>query len=121
MKEESQRPGLAARVGRWSSTHRTAAIVGWLVFVIAAAFLGGALGTKNLEDGAGGVGESKDADVAIERAFPDLPAGEVIFIQALKGGSNESPAFRAVIADATKRVDAAAHTQKFQEPQLSED
>ncbi len=34
----------AARMGRWSANHRKTAIFGWLAFVIAAVFIGGALG-----------------------------------------------------------------------------
>src|ERR671935_247646 len=39
---------LAARAGRWSAQHRKTAIIGWLVFVIAAFAIGGAIGTKQL-------------------------------------------------------------------------
>ena len=39
---------IAARAGRWSARHRKTAIFGWLAFVIAAIFIGGAIGTKEL-------------------------------------------------------------------------
>ena len=41
-------PNLAARAGRWSAQHRRKAILGWLVFVVLAVAVGGALGTKTL-------------------------------------------------------------------------
>ena len=41
MSKRSQRPGLAARAGRWSAQHRRKAIFGWLAFVIVAFGLGG--------------------------------------------------------------------------------
>jgi hypothetical protein len=40
--------GLAGRAGRWSAAHRKAAIFGWIVFIVAASAIGGALGTKTL-------------------------------------------------------------------------
>ena len=39
---------LAARAGRWSSQHRKAAVMGWLVFVVAAAVIGVAMGTRSM-------------------------------------------------------------------------
>jgi hypothetical protein len=58
----SKRWNLAARAGRWSSEHRRVAIIGWLVFAVAAAVIGFAMGTKSMttsdyatgESGAGG-------------------------------------------------------------------
>jgi len=39
-----QSMNFAARAGHWSARHRKKAIFGWLAFVIAAAFGGGAAG-----------------------------------------------------------------------------
>jgi uncharacterized membrane protein YdfJ with MMPL/SSD domain len=39
---------LAARAGRWSSQHRKAAVMGWLAFVVAAALIGVAMGTRSM-------------------------------------------------------------------------
>ena len=50
---------LAARMGRWSAQHRKKAIFGWLAFVVAALVIGGAVGTKTLDDEDTGVGESR--------------------------------------------------------------
>jgi hypothetical protein len=38
---------LAARMGRWSATHWTTAVFGWLEFVVAALAIGNTVGTKN--------------------------------------------------------------------------
>src|SRR5689334_1842473 len=38
----------AARAGRWSATHRKAAILGWIAFVVLATVLGGKVGQKDL-------------------------------------------------------------------------
>ena len=98
-----KRPGLAARAGRWSANHRAIAIFGWIFFVVAAAVIGGNVGTKKIKDGDGGTGSSKTADQAIERSFPKQPASEIILIQARKG-SNTSPEFKAVAKDVRARL-----------------
>jgi uncharacterized membrane protein YdfJ with MMPL/SSD domain len=71
--------GLAGRAGRWSAAHRKTAIWGWIAFVIAAIAVGGALATKTLADSQTGVGESKSADLALEKGFADGATEQVLF------------------------------------------
>jgi RND superfamily putative drug exporter len=52
---------IAARMGRWSARHRKTAIFGWLAFVVVAVVVGGAVGTKALDQDELGVGESARA------------------------------------------------------------
>ena len=40
---------IAARMGRWSASHRKTAILGWLAFIVAAAVIGGAVGMQKLD------------------------------------------------------------------------
>ena len=49
---------LAARMGRWSADHWKTAVFGWLAFVVASVVIGGAVGTKFLEEDDLAVGES---------------------------------------------------------------
>ena len=49
---------LAARMGRWSANHWKTAVFGWLAFVVASVFIGGAVGTKYLEHNDLAVGEA---------------------------------------------------------------
>ena len=49
-----QSRNLAARAGRWSAQHRKTAIVGWILFVLFATFVGGKVGQNNLEPSAMG-------------------------------------------------------------------
>jgi uncharacterized membrane protein YdfJ with MMPL/SSD domain len=72
--------GLAGRAGRWSAGHRKTAIFGWIAFVVAAIALGGALGTKTLDNG-GGDGESARAEKTLEGGFPQS-ASETVIVQA---------------------------------------
>ena len=53
---------VAARMGRWSANHWKTAVFGWLAFVVASVVLGGAIGTKYLEDNDLAVGEAAHGD-----------------------------------------------------------
>ncbi len=72
--------GLAGRAGRWSAAHRKTAIWGWILFVVAAIAIGGALGTKTLSDSQTGVGESAAAGKTLEGGFPH-GADESVLVQ----------------------------------------
>ena len=58
---------IAARMGRWSASHRKTAILGWLAFVVAAAVIGGAVGMQKLDQDELGIGESGRAQEIVER------------------------------------------------------
>ena len=74
---------LAARMGRWSASHWKTSVFGWLAFVIASVFIGGAVGTKYLEDSDLAVGESGRATKIIAAGFPESAdeQGEIVLIQ----------------------------------------
>ena len=59
LRNHSRRPrrqklNIAARAGRWSAGHRKTAIWGWILFVVLALAVGGAVGTKTLSDSQSG-------------------------------------------------------------------
>jgi uncharacterized membrane protein YdfJ with MMPL/SSD domain len=89
----TRRPTLAARAGRWSATHRRTAILGWIAFVVVAVVLGGAIGTKQLDDIDAGTGESNRADRVLDAAFP-ADTQETVLVQ----GDGDA---RAVLRDVT--------------------
>ncbi len=96
---QSRTNNIAARAGRWSAQHRKKAIVGWLLFVILAVFIGGSVGTKTLDDvDDSGIGESGRADTAVSQNFPDK-VSESVMVQN-KNASVRDPEFKAVVADA---------------------
>ena len=76
-----QTRNIAARAGRWSAKHRKTAIWGWLAFVFVAFAIGGAVGTKTLQQDQLGVGESGRADQTIQGAFP-RSADELVLVQS---------------------------------------
>ena len=95
---QSKTNNIAARAGRWSAQHRKKAIVGWLLFVILAVFIGGSVGTKTLDDvDDNGIGESGRADTAVSQNFPDK-VSESVMVQN-KNASVRDPEFKAVVAD----------------------
>jgi putative drug exporter of the RND superfamily len=61
---------LAGAAGAWSVRHRRTAILGWLVFVVAAYLIGGVVGQHSLTNAQMGNGQSGQGTSAFERAFP---------------------------------------------------
>ena len=107
----------AARMGRWSASHWKTAVFGWLAFVIASFVIGNAVGTKYLETSDTNVGEARQADKIIEAGFPQTndEMGEIVLIQS-KTLNASDPAFRAVITDVTKTLDAFPQVTKLDSP-----
>ncbi|MGH3132211.1 MAG: MMPL family transporter, partial [Gaiellaceae bacterium] len=90
-------------MGRWSASHRKAAIFGWLAFVIAAVMIGGAIGTKRLDSDELGVGESGRAQEIVDAgAFADA-ADETVLVSS-GSRTTKDPEFRSVIAEVVRTV-----------------
>jgi len=107
---------IAARMGRWSARHRKIAIFGWLAFVIAAVFIGSAVGTRTLDDSERNVGEARKADRIIDDAgFKLDEQAEYVLIQSDKLTAKD-PAFRAAIQDATRTLDGFPQVRKLRSP-----
>jgi predicted RND superfamily exporter protein len=105
---------IAARAAHWSANHRKTAIWGWLAFVLIALALGSAGGMKTISDADSGAGESKSADQAINRAFPE-DASETVLVQS-KSKDVSGPAFRATIEDVVTRVSKAEGVRDVRSP-----
>ncbi|HEU6446497.1 MAG TPA: MMPL family transporter [Gaiellaceae bacterium] len=110
----TQKRNIAARMGHWSATHRKRAIWGWLAFVVAAFFIGNAVGMKSLEPEESGVGESGRVGRILADEF-ETPATERVMIQSetLKASS---PEFRAVIEDVVARMDRQQDVATIESP-----
>ena len=108
---------IAARMGRWSANHWKTAVFGWLAFVVASVVLGGAIGTKYLEDSDLAVGEAGTATKIVEAGFPQSPdeQSEIVLIQS-KTLTADDPAFKAAIVDVTKTLDAYPKVRKLDSP-----
>ncbi|MBX5441267.1 MAG: MMPL family transporter [Solirubrobacteraceae bacterium] len=109
------RDNLALRAGRWSARHRRTAILGWLAFVAIALVLGGAIGTRMLEDDSGS-GSSGRAERALDAHFPDT-AQEAILVQSRDGSLTAAdPAFREAVRDVERRLDALPEIASVESP-----
>ncbi len=99
-----QSRNLAARAGRWSSQHRKTAILGWILFVVLAAVVGGKIGQNELDVSASGDGESKRGDMIVEAAgFPDQ-AGEQVLVQGRGAVRAGDPEVKATVRDVVSRL-----------------
>jgi RND superfamily putative drug exporter len=94
--------GLAGRAGRWSAQHRKLAIWGWIAFFLGAGALG-ALGMNTLSDSQSGVGESKSADLALEKGFAD-GADEQVLFQSRGEESARGPQVKEAVAAVEARL-----------------
>src|SRR4051794_33049148 len=105
---------LAARMGRWSAQHRKKAIWGWLVLVVLAFAIGGAVGTETQTAAQRGVGESGTAERTIDNAFPKHQVEQVLIQSGATTATD--PSFRAVVNSTQHRLSAVPYTQAFDSP-----
>jgi uncharacterized membrane protein YdfJ with MMPL/SSD domain len=110
---------IAGRIGRWSVRHRKIAILGWLLFVIAAFQIGGGMGMKQQDDSSQGVGESGRAAEIMEQGWPkdqdDEGVGEQVLIES-KTLDAKDKQFKAAVSDAMTRLDGVKYVQELESP-----
>jgi uncharacterized membrane protein YdfJ with MMPL/SSD domain len=96
---------VAARMGRWSASHRKLAIFGWLAFVLSAVVLGTAMGQKTIDNQNNNVGQAHRADQILKQAgFTQSGAlTEFVLIQNHELTVRD-PRFRAVVHDVVRSV-----------------
>jgi uncharacterized membrane protein YdfJ with MMPL/SSD domain len=119
---------VAARMGRWSASHRKTAIFGWLAFVVAAFAVGIVVPTTYIDENDFNVGEARVADHIIQNGgFAQDEQSEYVLVQS-KSLTASAPAFRAVVEDAVTALDKAPQVEKLRSPlaagnegQVSED
>ena len=98
---------LTARAARWSGTHRRAAVLGWLGFVIVAAAIGSLVGMVNLTTSDYAIGDSGAADRVLAREFPNQRSFEEVLIQRRDGGRLTAAELQAPVMHL---VDRLSHT-----------
>ena len=96
---------IAARMGRWSASHRKVAILGWLAFVIAAVAIGSGVGMKTIDQQDQNVGQAHRADQILKHAGfgQSSPLTEIVVIQS-KHATIHDPAFQAAVSDVASSV-----------------
>jgi uncharacterized membrane protein YdfJ with MMPL/SSD domain len=108
---------IAARMGRWSASHRKVAIFGWFAFVIAAIAIGTAVGQKSLDQQENFVGQAERGNQILKQGgfAQSGPLTEVVAIQS-KARTIDDPAFRAVVDDVRHAVAPFATVQNLRSP-----
>jgi uncharacterized membrane protein YdfJ with MMPL/SSD domain len=109
-----KRWNLAARAGQWSSKHRRAAIVGWLMLVAVAAVIGFAVGTRPMSTSDYATGESGVAAGILSRDFPQ-PATESVLVHS-PAATVSDPGFRATVVAVAARLEALPDVNGVRSP-----
>ncbi|QLH21307.1 MMPL family transporter [Streptomyces sp. Rer75] len=105
------RRGLAVRLGGWSTRHRKSAIIGWLLFVVVVAVVGGMSGSRQMTNSENGAGDSARAQKVLEDAGLTTPAGEMVMLR-----STDPDGWRAAARDLTARLEKTGETARIQPP-----
>src|SRR5450631_2125300 len=93
---------VAARMGSWSAYHRKTAIIGWLLFVVAAVVIGSS-GTKQITNAEGSNGQTAKAErVLTSSGFPNA-ASENVLVQT-KNGRSDDVALRSAVTQVIAAV-----------------
>ncbi|MEU1668471.1 MMPL family transporter [Streptomyces sparsogenes] len=109
------RRGLAVRLGGWSTRHRKTAIIGWLLFVVVVAVIGGMSGINEMTNSQNGSGDSASAEKILEDAGLKPPAGEMVMLR-----SAEPDGWRAAAGDLAARLEKSGEAERIQRPVRSE-
>lgn len=108
-------PNFAARMGRWSATHRRKAVLGWIAFVVIAVVAGGLTGMNMLSTADSLAGESATAQKILDRAGIAHPAAETIIVSS-KTATIDDPRFRSAVSAAAGAVERVEHTTNVRSP-----
>ncbi|MGF1428790.1 MMPL family transporter [Kitasatospora sp. LaBMicrA B282] len=102
-------------MGAWSARHRKAAVFGWLVFVVLAAFLGGAAGSHKITDAESMPGQVAQAAKILDQAGIKSPQGETVLVQSAARTADD-PAFRAVVEQTVAAINGTGRTTDLRSP-----
>ena len=112
----NEKRNLAARAGRWSTQHRKKAIIGWLVFVVLAVFVGGSFGTNTLKDDQSGVGESGRLTRSRRQGISRRGLRDRSSFRARTDPARTTRRSEAAVADVMHRVDAEKGVKDIESP-----
>jgi len=106
----------AARMGRWSASHRKTAIFGWLAFVAVSFAVGGAVGMKTIDRNDANVGEARTADHIIRDAgFNVDEQSEYVLVQS-KTATVHDPAFASAVNETVGTLRTFPKVEKLRSP-----
>ena len=102
-------------MGAWSARHRKTAVFGWLLFVVLAAYLGGAHGSTKVTDAESMPGQVARAARILDDAGLKTPAGESVLVQSAALTADD-PAFRSVVDQVSAAVTGTGRTAGLRSP-----
>jgi putative drug exporter of the RND superfamily len=95
----AEKRNMARTLGGWSASHRKAAVLGWLLFVLIVTLLGNAWGQVGLPAYRQLAGGSAEAEKILEQAHISDPAVEWVLIRSARPAvTSSSPVFRRAVA-----------------------
>src|SRR5438067_13868657 len=112
--EPRRSKNVAARMGRWSASHKKTAIFGWIAFVAVAFLIGNAVGTKQLDQNKTGSGESGHVDSVLRDEFKQAQVDQILIQSTTK--TVDDPAFRAASAEVVRTVGGMQQVKKVESP-----
>src|SRR5271157_1230853 len=111
---------IAARAARWSAANWKKATFGWLIFVIASAALGQAVGVIKLTESEQGSGGSGRAQATLAHADLDQSANEAVLVRSTTFTAS-APTFQHVVARVLGAVAATPQVKDVRSPFTSGD
>ncbi|MGC9665065.1 MMPL family transporter [Planosporangium sp. 12N6] len=111
---ERPRHNIAARMGRWSASHRKTAIFGWLAFVVLAVVIGGSLPKTELTNAESLTGEPAQAQRILDASGIKEPRSEIVFIQ--RGADVPQAAATDAVKAVVARLEATPNVEKIVSP-----
>ncbi|MEY9891402.1 RND superfamily putative drug exporter [Catenulispora sp. MAP5-51] len=111
----ARKRSVAAALGGWSARHRKTAVFGWLLFVVVATVVGGAVGQKSLTDAQNGVGSSAQALQILQDAGLSDPASEMVLVHSASE-SADAASFRGAVDAVVSGVRGTGQTAPIQSP-----
>ncbi|WP_371484662.1 MMPL family transporter [Kitasatospora sp. NBC_00315] len=102
-------------MGAWSARHRKSAVFGWLLFVVLAAYLGGAHGSTKITDAESMPGQVARASKILDEAGIKTPAGESVLVGSATLTADD-PAFHAVVDQVVAAVTGTGRTADLRSP-----
>ena len=108
---------VAARMGRWSATHRTKAVLIWVLFVVAAVAAGAMHPMSLIDRNDKAVGEAARGNAILESSFDtdEEGLGEFVLVQS-DDMTVDDPAFRAAISDVERAVSSFDEVTELHSP-----
>jgi uncharacterized membrane protein YdfJ with MMPL/SSD domain len=111
----SQKRSFVSRAAQWSATHRKAAILGWIGFLLVSFAIGNGIGRSEMSAADQYPGEAGRAQHALEDARLQ-PNTEMLIVESPRGQTIRSAEFRDVVSELEHSLQGAEHVKTVRSP-----